>query len=63
VGRFAQTHNTTQHADSVQVNISPDGTQVLFASNWGQAGAVFDSYHAVMRVTAKPLAKAWNTSR
>jgi len=34
VQRFAQTHNSTQNAGCTQVNVSPDGTQVLFSSDW-----------------------------
>ncbi len=45
VERFAQTHNTTANADYTQVNVSPDGTQVLFNSDWGDANAVIDTYH------------------
>lgn len=45
VQRFAQTHNTTQNSGAVQVNVSPDGTQVLFASDWGDENAVIDTYH------------------
>jgi len=39
VQRFAQTHNSTQNAGCTQVNVSPDGTQVLFASDWNTGSA------------------------
>jgi len=45
VQRFAQTHNTTANSGLVQVNVSPDGRQVLFSSDWGDANAVIDTYH------------------
>jgi len=45
VERFAQTHNTTGRAWAVQVGVSPDGTQVLFASDFGDANGVIDTYH------------------
>ncbi len=44
VERFAQTHNSTQNAGYVQVGVSPDGTQVLFASDWGDVDGVIDTY-------------------
>lgn len=34
VERFAQTHSSAQNTGCVQVNVSPDGTQLLFASDW-----------------------------
>jgi len=34
VQRFAQTHSSKQNAGCSQVNVSPDGTKVLFASDW-----------------------------
>jgi hypothetical protein len=45
VQRFAQTHNSTENAGYVQVNVSPDGTQLLFNSDWGDSEDVIDSYH------------------
>jgi len=45
VQRFAQTHNTLAGAGAVQVNVSPDGTQVLFASDWGNGNDTIDTYH------------------
>ena len=35
VERFVQTHNSTNCASYVQNGVSPDGTKVLFASDWG----------------------------
>ena len=45
VERFAQTHNTTSRAWAVQVGVSPDGTQVLFGSDFGDVDGVIDTYH------------------
>ena len=45
VERFAQTHNTTGRAWAVQVGVSPDGTQVLFGSDFGDANGEIDTYH------------------
>jgi hypothetical protein len=45
VERFAQTHNSTANSGLVMVNVSPDGTQVLFGSDWGDANVVMDTYH------------------
>jgi len=45
VERFAQTHNTTANGGLVQVNPSPDGTQVLFNSDWGDVNNVIDTYN------------------
>lgn len=45
VERFAQTHNSTARAGLVQVNASPDGTKVLFGSDWGDENAIVDTYH------------------
>jgi len=45
VQRFAQTHSSTENADYTQVNPSPDGTQILFASDWGDVNGVIDTYH------------------
>jgi len=45
VQRFAQTHNSTENSGLVQVNVSPDGTQVLFSSDWGEQNDVMDTYH------------------
>ncbi len=44
VERFAQTHNTTDRAWAVQVGVSPDGTQVLFGSDFGDANGIIDTY-------------------
>jgi hypothetical protein len=35
VERFAQTHNSTDNAGYTQAGVSPDGTKILFASDWG----------------------------
>ena len=45
VQRFAQTHNSTENATYVRVNVSPDGTQLLFNSDWGDVESVIDTYH------------------
>ena len=45
VERFAQTHNSTENAGYVQVNVSPDGTEVLFGSDWGDTESIIDTYH------------------
>jgi hypothetical protein len=45
VERFAQTHNSTANSGLVMVNVSPDGTQVLFGSDWGNEDAVVDTYY------------------
>ncbi len=45
VERFAQTHNSVQNAGSVLVNASPDGTRVLFGSDWNDPNGVVDTYH------------------
>jgi hypothetical protein len=34
VERFAQTHGGEKNTGCTQVNVSPDGTKVLFASSW-----------------------------
>lgn len=43
VQRFAQTHASRQNFSS-HVNVSPDGTEVLFESDWGIQGGVSDTY-------------------
>lgn len=45
VERFAQTHNSTDYGCGVQVNVSPDGTQLLFNSDWGDDESVKETYH------------------
>ena len=45
VERFAQTHNTAARAWAVQVGVSPDGTKVLFGSDFGDVNAIIDTYH------------------
>jgi len=45
VQRFAQTHNSTHNSGYVQVNVSPDGTQVLFASDWNNTNNEIETYH------------------
>jgi len=45
VERFAQTHNSTENSGYVQVNVSPDGTQILFGSDWGEVNGTIDTYH------------------
>jgi lysophospholipase L1-like esterase len=41
VRRFAQTHVSLQNRECTQVNVSPDGSQILFASDWN-SGSVED---------------------
>ena len=43
VNRFAQTHAV---GFGSQVGVNPDGTKVLFMSNWGKKGDVVDTYQA-----------------
>ncbi len=48
VERFAQTHTSIQNSECVQVNVSPDGTQILFNSDWNsgsQADYQWDADH------------------
>jgi len=45
VRRFAQTHVSLQNRGYTQVNVSPDGSRILFATDWGE-GAIIDSYEA-----------------
>ena len=47
VKRFAQTHftNDVENSDGSNVGVSPDGQKVIFKSNWGEDGGVWDSYH------------------
>jgi hypothetical protein len=45
VQRFAQTHSSTENSGYTQVNVSPDGTQVLFASDWNNTENTIDTYH------------------
>ena len=44
VERFAQTHNSTGNSDYTQVGVSPDGTQVLFSSDWGDGQLPEDTF-------------------
>lgn len=44
VRRFAQTHMSFKGHDETQVNVSPDGKQILFASDWN-INAPIDTYH------------------
>jgi len=44
VNRFAQTH--TIGLTSSQGGVNPDGTKVLFFTNWGVDGDIFDTYQA-----------------
>ncbi len=44
VERFAQTHNSTGNSGYTQVGVSPDGTQVLFASDWGDGQLPEDTF-------------------
>ena len=37
--RFSQTHMSEQNGGCTQVNVSPDGKQVLFASDWNEGDA------------------------
>lgn len=46
VERFAQTHCSDTKASSyVQANVSPDGTEVLFDSDWGDENDELETYH------------------
>jgi hypothetical protein len=45
VERFAQTHSSDENALYVRVNVNPDGTRVLFDSDWGDTNATIDTYH------------------
>lgn len=44
VRRFAQTHMSFKGHDETQVNVSPDGKRILFASDWN-INATIDTYH------------------
>jgi len=46
VSRFAQTHDSDNH--SSLVGVSPDGTEIIFRSDWGTEGATEETYHAKM---------------
>ena len=48
VRRFAQTHMSFKGHDETQVNVSPDGTKILFASDWN-INAPIDTYHVSYR--------------
>ncbi|HHD78235.1 MAG TPA: DUF5011 domain-containing protein [Epsilonproteobacteria bacterium] len=47
VKRFAQTHflNDGGNGDGANAIVSPDGTQMIFKSNWAENGGIWDSYH------------------
>ena len=44
VRRFAKTHMSVKNHDETQVNVSPDGKKILFASDWN-INAPIDTYH------------------
>jgi len=44
VRRFAQTHMSFEGHDETQVNVSPNGKKILFASDWN-IDATIDTYH------------------
>jgi hypothetical protein len=44
VERFAQTHVSDGKQGGTQVNVSPDGAEILFASDWNK-GSAMDTYH------------------
>jgi lysophospholipase L1-like esterase len=48
VERFAQTHVSDDRHGLAQVNVSPDGTKVLFGSDWGDTDNALDTYHVKM---------------
>jgi lysophospholipase L1-like esterase len=48
VRRFAQTHVSHENRGATQVNVSPDGSRVLFATDWGE-GSVSDTYEVHLR--------------
>jgi len=45
VERYVQTHVSHDNRGVTQVNVSPDGTKVLFGSDWGDADNRVDTYH------------------
>ena len=45
VERFAQTHTSFTNHDMTQVNVSPDGKKILFASDWDDENSILDTYH------------------
>jgi len=46
VERYVQTHVTDENRGLTQVNVSPDGTKILFGSDWGDSNNTLDTYHA-----------------
>jgi hypothetical protein len=44
VERYAQTHVSETRHELTQVNVSPDGTKVLFGSDWGDTDNALDTY-------------------
>ena len=46
VERFVQTRTHHDHHDLTEVNVSPDGTKVLFSSDWGDKDNILELYHA-----------------
>jgi|GEM_PF-3276371 hypothetical protein len=48
VERFAQSRNSDSGTRYTQVNVSPDGKKVLFASDWGDDGEVLETYQATI---------------
>jgi hypothetical protein len=40
VEQFTQTHISTDKRGSTQMGVSPDGTEILFASDWSKSPAV-----------------------
>jgi hypothetical protein len=49
VERYAQTHVSDDNRGLAQVNVSPDGTRVLFGSDWGVANTALDTYQIDIR--------------
>ena len=49
VERYAQTHVSDDRHGLTQVNVSPDGTKVLFGSDWGDTDNALDTYQAKIR--------------
>jgi len=49
VERYAQTHVSYDNRGATQVNVSPDGTKVLFGSDWGDTDNAVDTYHVEIK--------------
>ncbi len=49
VERYAQTRVSYDNRGLAQVNVSPDGTKVLFGSDWGDRDNAVDTYHVEIK--------------